>query len=56
MNTLTGKKENDRTVTTILQVLEEKYARTVSEKCVSLMADMPDFKKEGGIEVMTDKF
>ena len=55
VNTLTEKTENDRTVTAILQVLGEKYARTVSEKCVSLMADMADFKMEGGIEVTTDK-
>ena len=56
VNTLTEKTENDRMVTAILQVLGEKYARTVSEKCVSLMADMADFKMEGGIEVTTDKF
>ena len=55
VNTLTEKTENDRMVCAILQVLGEKYARTVSEKCVSLMADMADFKIEGGIEVLTDK-
>ena len=56
VNTLTEKTETDRTVTAILQVFEEKYARTVSEKCVSLMADMADFKMKAGIEVTTDKF
>ena len=56
VNTLTEKTENYRMVTAILQVLGEKYARTVSEKCVSSMADMADFNMEGGIEAMTDKF
>ena len=36
-------------------MLGEKYAKTVSEKCVYLMADMADFKMENGIEATTDK-
>ena len=56
VSTLTEKTENDRTVVAILRVMGEKYARTVSEKCLSLMADMANFKMEGGIEMTTDKF
>ena len=46
VNTITEKTENDRTVTAILKGLGEKYARKISEKCVSLMADMADFRME----------
>ena len=53
---LTEKREGDRKVEAILRVMAEKYARTVSEKCLSLMADMANFKMEGGIESTTDKF
>ena len=56
VSTLTEKTENDRTVVAILRVMGEKYWRTVSEKCLSLMADMANFKMEGGIEITTDKF
>ena len=56
MSTLTEKTENDRKVAAILRVMAEKYARTVSEKCLSLMADMANFKTEGEIEMTTDKF
>ena len=56
VSTLTEKTENDRTIAAILRVMGEKYARTVSEKCLSLMADMANFKMEGGIEMTTDKF
>ena len=56
VSTLTEKTENDRTVEVILRVIAEKYARTVSEKCLSLIADMENFKMEGAIEMTTDKF
>ena len=39
-----------------MRVMAEKYARTVSEKYLSLMSDMANFKSEGGIENTTDKF
>ena len=36
--------------------MAEKYERTMSEKYLSLMADIVNFKTEGGIENTTDKF
>ena len=54
VSTLAEKTENDSTVTAILQVLGEKYGRTESDKYVSLMAAVADFKMEVGIEVTTD--
>ena len=40
----------------ILEVMAEKYERTMSEKCLNLMAEMVNFKTEGGIENTTDRF
>ena len=56
ISTLTEKTENDRNVMAILKVMAENYERTMSEKCLSLMAEMVNFKTEGGIENTTDKF
>ena len=56
VNTLTEKTENDRRVTAILKVMAEKYERTMSERCLSLMAEIVNFKADGGIENITDKF
>ena len=56
IGTLTEKTESDRKVVAILRVIAEKYERTMSEKCLSLMAEMVNFKTEGGIENTTDKF
>ena len=36
--------------------MAEKYKRTMSEKYLFLMADIANFKTEGGIENTTDKF
>ena len=40
----------------ILKVMAEKYERTMSEKCLNLIADMVNFKTEEGIENTTDRF
>ena len=56
VNVLTEKSENNRKVVAILKVMSEKYERTMSEKCLSLMAEMVNFKTEGGIENTTDRF
>ena len=56
VTTLTEKTENDRKVVAILRVMAEKYERTMSEKCLNLMAEMVSLKTEGGIENTTDKF
>ena len=56
INTLAEKTENDRKVTAILEVIAEKYDRTMSERCLSLMAEIVNFKADGGIENLTDKF
>ena len=56
VSVLTEKTENDRKVAAILKVMSEKYERTMSEKCLSLMAEMVNFKIEGGIENATDRF
>ena len=56
VSVLTERTENDRKVAEILKVMAEKYERTMSEKCLNLMAEMVNFKTEGGIENTTDKF
>ena len=56
ISTLAEKTENDRRVSAILKVMAEKYERTMSERCLSLMAVIVNFKKDGGIENVTDKF
>ena len=56
ISTLTGKTESDRKVKAILRVMAKKYKRTMSEKYLSLMADIVNFKTEGGIENTTDRF
>ena len=53
---LTEKTENDRKVAAILRVMSEKFERTMSEKCLSLMSDIVNFKTEGGIENAVDRF
>ena len=40
----------------ILKVMTEKYEKTMSEKCLLLMAEIGNFKADGGIESITDKF
>ena len=55
-NVLTEKTENERKVATILKVMSEKFERTMSEKCLNLMAEIVHFKTEGGIENITGKF
>ena len=39
-----------------MKVISEKYERTMSDKFLSLMAEMVNFKTEGGIENTTDRF
>ena len=56
VSVLTEKTENKRKVVVILKVMSEKYERTMSEKCLSLMAEMVNLKTEGGIENTTDRF
>ena len=56
ITTLAEKTENDRKVTAILKVMAEKYEKTMSERCLSLMAEIVNFKADGGIEKITDKF
>merc|ERR1712101_50644 len=46
VNTLAEKTENDRRVSAILKVMAEKYERTMSERCLSLMAEIVNFKAE----------
>merc|ERR1712115_748439 len=40
VNTLAEKTENDRKVMTILKVMAEKYEKTMSERCLLLMAEI----------------
>merc|ERR1712237_16162 len=54
--TLSEKTENDRRVTSILKVMPEKYEKTMSERCLSLMAEIVNFNTDGGIEKINDKF
>ena len=56
VNVLTEKIENERKVAAILKVMSEKFERTMSEKCLNLMAEIVNFKTEGGIENTTDRF
>ena len=58
ISTLIEKTENDRKVAVILRVMAkaEKYERTMSEKCLNLMAEIVNLKTEGGIENITDRF
>ena len=56
VNVLTEKTENDRKVAAILKVMSEKFERTMSEKCLNLMAEIVNFKTDGGIESTTDRF
>ena len=56
ISTLVEKTENDRRVLAILKVMAEKYERTMRERCLSLMAEIVNFKTDGGIENVTDKF
>ena len=56
ISTLAEKTESDRKVTAILKVMAEKYENTMSERCLSLMAEIVNFKADGQIEKITDKF
>merc|ERR1712121_226139 len=56
VNVLTEKTESDRTVASILRIMSEKFERTMSEKCLNLMAEIVNFKTDGGIEITTDRF
>ena len=56
VSVLTERTENVRKVVAILKVMADKYERTMSEKCLNMMAEMVNFKAEGGIENTTDKF
>ena len=40
----------------ILKVMSEKFERTMSDKCLNLMAEIVNFKTEGAIENTTDRF
>lgn len=55
VNVLTEKTENERKVAAILKVMLEKFERTMSEKCLNLMAEIVNFKTEGGIENTADR-
>merc|ERR1712115_754247 len=56
VRTLAEKTENDRKVTAILKVMAEKYERTDSERCLVLMTEIVNFKVDGGIENIIDRF
>ncbi len=56
VNMLTEKTENDRKVAANWKVMSEKFERTMSEKCLNLMAEIVNFKTDGGIENTTDRF
>merc|ERR1711895_327389 len=56
VKTLAEKTENDRKVTAILEVMAEKYERTESERCLELMKEIVNFKVDGEIESITDRF
>ena len=56
VNLLTEKTENDRKVEAILRVMSEKFEMTMSEKCLNLMAEIVNFKTDGGIESITYRF
>ena len=36
--------------------MAQKYEKTTSERCLALMAEIVNFKADGGIEKITDKF
>ena len=56
VRTLAEKTENDRKVSAILDVMAEKYERTESERCLELMKEIVNFKVDGEIESITDRF
>merc|ERR1712120_33444 len=56
VSTLAEKTENNRKVTAILEVMAEKYERTESERCLGLMKQIVDFKVDGEIESIKDRF
>merc|ERR1712115_433106 len=56
VNTLAEKTENDRRVSAILKVMAEKNERTESERCLVLMTEIVNFKVDGGIENIIDRF
>merc|ERR1711881_5761 len=56
VRTLAEKTENDRKLGAILDVMAEKYERTESERCLGLMKEIVNFKVEGEIESITDRF
>merc|ERR1712082_346180 len=56
VKTLAEKTENNRKVLAILEVMAEKYERTESEKCLELMKEIVNFKVDGEIESITDRF
>merc|ERR1712101_99371 len=56
VRTLAEKTENDRKVSAILDVMAKKYERTESERCLGLMKEIANFKVEGEIESIMDRF
>merc|ERR1712002_1307885 len=56
ITSLSERTENVRTVTSILKVMAEKYEKTMSERCLLLMTEIVNFKTDGGIERINDKF
>ena len=56
MNIVTENTERDRTVESIVRVLEEKCAGTIGEKMTGLMKEISEFKIEGDVEKILDKF
>merc|ERR1712177_2478 len=56
VRTLADKTENDRKVSAILDVMAKKYERTESERCLGLMKEIANFKVEGEIESIMDRF
>ena len=56
VTTLAEKTEDNRKVTAILEVMAEKYERTESERCLELMKQIVNFKVDGEIESITDRF
>ena len=50
VSTVKERKQNDTTVAGILKVMEEKYARKMGEKYMTLLKDIAEFKIDDGIE------
>ena len=56
MSQIVKRTERLKTVKSILDVMDEKYFRTVGEKTLEVMKKMVDYKGDGRLEEMIDRF